>query len=68
MIINKLEDYRDQVEMAKQLVRLDQNVPFANDHSLLWCPPSMGVVRDYLDEFGLGQYFQRQLDKSNWWK
>jgi len=54
--------------MAKQLVRLDQNVPFANDHSLLWCPPSMGVVRDYLDEFGLGQYFQRQLDKSNWWK
>jgi 5'-3' exonuclease len=68
MIINKLEDYRDQVEMAKQLVRLDQNVPLANDHSLLWCPPPMGVVRDYLDEFGLGHYFQRQLDKSNWWK
>ncbi|MEH6911757.1 MAG: 5'-3' exonuclease H3TH domain-containing protein [Oceanicoccus sp.] len=67
-IVSKLKDYRDQVEMAQRLVRLEKNAPLAHDQSLLWQPPSIDVIRNYLDEFGLGQYFQRQLDSCHWWK
>jgi 5'-3' exonuclease len=67
-IVSKLKDYRDQVGLAQRLVRLEKNVPLAHDQSLFWQPPPADIIRTYLDEFGLGRYFQRQLDSCHWWK
>lgn len=67
-IVSKLKDCRDQVGLAQRLVRLEKNVPLAHDQSLFWQPPPADIIRTYLDEFGLGRYFQRQLDSCHWWK
>jgi len=67
-IADKLLDYRSQIKMAQALVRLEYNVPALADASLNWQPASKDTVAFFLDEYALGQRFQRQLDNGYCWK
>ncbi len=67
-IAEKLREYHAQINMAQALVRLEYNVPTLGKASLGWQPPSKQTVGFFLDEYSLGQRFQRQLDSCYWWK
>jgi 5'-3' exonuclease len=64
----KLAEYQQQVRMAQNLIRLEDRVPLGSDEQLVWQPPALASVRHFLDEFGLGQRFQRQLENCYWWQ
>ncbi|ARN75897.1 5'-3' exonuclease [Oceanicoccus sagamiensis] len=65
-LVEKLIDYREQIAMAQTLVRLEQQVPELDRVNLQWQPPSKQTVAYFLDEYALGQRFQRQLDNCYW--
>lgn len=59
----KLLQYQSQIAMAQALVALESSVPLGSNEQLLWQRPSAEMVIAYLDEFGIGQAFERPLQQ-----
>ena len=67
-LASKLEIYREQLSVTRQLVTLHTRVPLdRKTRSMRWLPPSVETVRCFLDEFGLGEVFARQLERCDCW-
>ncbi len=64
----RLDEYRDQIALSRQLVTLYTTVPLdRRTRAMRWRPPTPETVRYYLDEFGLGDRFAPQLERCEWW-
>lgn len=63
-LAQKLEDYREQIDMAKQLVALHAKVPLGKSlKQMNWSLPAIDPLRYFLEEIGLGQRFDRPLNE-----
>lgn len=67
-ISRKLSDHGQLIEMAKQLVQLKTNITELQGIDLVWRPPGIDTLRYYLQEFGLAQRFESQLQACYWWQ
>jgi 5'-3' exonuclease len=64
----KLAEHREQVMMARQLVKLEQAMSLPKHaHDLTWRPPPRVMLEAFLEEFGLNT-LSRQLDRYQWLK
>lgn len=64
----KLAAHREQVMLSRQLTTLYPRVPLdRKTRSMRWQPPSLERVSYYLEEFGVGGRFARQLQLCEWW-
>lgn len=61
----KLEQYREQILLARQLVALSLEVPVTALRP--WQKPSLDEVSYYLREFGLGERMAAQMARGDWW-
>lgn len=65
----KLHDYRDQVELSRQLTGLYSRVPLSKAvKNMQWRPPALVEVYEYLQAFGLGDRMLGQLKSADWWQ
>lgn len=65
----KLQEYRDQVLLSRQLTGLHSRVPLsARVKKMQWRPPALIDVYEYLQAFGLGDRMLRQLQRAEWWQ
>jgi 5'-3' exonuclease len=68
-VVDNLRQYHQQVLMAKQLVSLHSTMPLALAYQdFSWKPGQRDEVGCFLEEFGLGQPFERQLARCYWWQ
>lgn len=68
-LIARLVEYREQIEMVRELVRLRTDLPMAVDwRSLSWQPPEYQSVADFIQQYGLGRGLLRQMDRYDWWR
>lgn len=67
-VFKQLQEHRQQVSMAKQLVTLHDRVPITTNYDdLQWQPVEVEEVECFLQEFGLYRALKSQLAHCYWW-